>query len=134
MPKIVSREDWTAARIAHLAEEKTFTHARAALSAKRRELPWVEVGEDYVFEGANGKTKMSELFADNSQLIIYHFMYGDDWQEGCPTCSFWADNFNNIAPHLAARDAALNSLGDAFDTWTLVPSRTLDEGIRIRVG
>lgn len=113
MPEIVSRKDWTAARIAHLAEEKTFTHARAALAAKRRELPWVEIDEDYVFEGANGSTKMSDLFDGKSQLIIYHFMYGDDWPEGCPSCSFWADNFDGIAPHLQARDASFAVISHA---------------------
>ena len=106
MPEIVSRKDWVVARVAHLAEEKAFTHARAALAAKRRELPWVEVSEDYRFTGLSGDVTMAELFAEKSQLIIYHFMYGDDWEEGCPSCSFWADNFNNIAPHLAARDAS----------------------------
>jgi len=106
MPKIVSREEWIAVRIAHLAEEKAFTRARDALSAKRRELPWVAVDDDYLFTGANGKVSLSELFASKSQLIIYHFMFGDGWGEGCPSCSFWADNFNSIAPHLAARDAA----------------------------
>ncbi len=106
MPNIVSREEWNAARVAHLAEEKAFTRARDALSAKRREMPWVAVSENYSFTGADGETKLSDLFAGKSQLIIYHFMFGADWEEGCPSCSFWADNFNSIAPHLAARDAA----------------------------
>lgn len=113
MPEIVSREDWIAARVAHLAEEKTFTRARAALAAKRRELPWVEIEEDYVFVGANGDIKMSDLFADKSQLVVYHFMYGDDWAEGCPSCSFWADSFNGIAPHLEARDASFAVISHA---------------------
>ena len=106
MPKIVSRDEWNTARVAHLAEEKALTRARDALSAKRRELPWVAVNKDYLFAGADGKVSLSELFGGKSQLIIYHFMYGDDWGEGCPSCSFWADNFNTITPHLAARDAA----------------------------
>ena len=113
MPEIVSHEDWIAARVAHLAEEKEFNQKRDALAAKRRELPWVEVEEDYVFEGANGGIKMSDLFAGKSQLIIYHFMYGDDWEEGCPSCSFWADNFSGIAPHLAARDASFAVISHA---------------------
>lgn len=105
-PHIVSPSEWLTARKAHLLEEKAFTRARDALSAKRRELPWTRVDCNYVFSGPDGETSLFELFGDKSQLIIYHFMYGPDWQDGCPSCSFWADSFNGIAPHLAARDAA----------------------------
>ena len=106
MPPVVSREDWLKARIELLSEEKEFTRARDALSAKRQELPWVEVHEDYTFEGRDGAIKLSAHKKKKNQLIIYHFMFGEDWSEGCSSCSFWADNFNNITPHLAARDAA----------------------------
>jgi len=106
MHKIVSREKWLEYRKRHLAEEKEFTRLRDELSSKRRQMPWVIVEEDYEFIGGTGKVQLSELFGAHSQLIIYHFMFGDGWGEGCPSCSFWADNFNGIAVHLAARDAA----------------------------
>jgi predicted dithiol-disulfide oxidoreductase (DUF899 family) len=102
--KIVSRDEWLAARKAHLAEEKAFTRARDALSRKRRELPWVKVDKPYVFEGPNGKQTLSELFGNNSQLIVYHFMLGPDWEAGCPSCSLLADHFDGAVIHLAQRD------------------------------
>ncbi len=124
MPTIVSRDEWLAARKAHLADEKAFNRKRDALSAKRRELPWVEVSENYTFNGANGDVSLSELFDGKSQLIVYHFMYGPDWQEGCPSCSFWADNFNTIGPHLAARDAAFAVISRApYDTLAAYKNR-----------
>ena len=94
---IVSREDWIAARKALLAREKEFTRARDALSETRRQLPWVKVDKDYVFEGPGGKQSLADLFDGRSQLIVYHFMFGDDWDEGCSSCSFWADNLDGIA-------------------------------------
>lgn len=105
--KVVSREEWIAARKEHLAEEKEFTRLRDQLSQNRRELPWVKVEKDYLFDGRNGKQTLSDLFDGRSQLIIYHFMYGPDWEEGCPSCSFWADNFNGIDIHLKHRDISL---------------------------
>ncbi len=104
--EIVTRDKWLKARKALLVEEKEFNRQRDALSARRRELPWVEVVENYVFSGEDGDVSLGGLFGDHSQLIVYHFMYGPDWDEGCPSCSFWADNFDRITPHLAARDAA----------------------------
>ena len=101
---IVSREAWLEARREHLAKEKEFTRLRDQLSQARRELPWVKVDKEYLFEGPNGKESLADLFEGRSQLIIYHFMYGPDWEEGCPSCSFWADNFNNIGIHLEHRD------------------------------
>ena len=113
MPTIVSREKWLEQRLQLLADEKTFTHAREALSAKRRQLPWVLLEQDYLFEGDNGPVRLSELFGGHSQLIIYHFMYGEDWKAGCPSCSFWADNFNTIGAHLGARDAGFAAVSIA---------------------
>lgn len=105
--KIVSREEWVAARTAYLAKEKEFTRQRDALSQERRELPWVQVDKDYAFDGPNGKESLAELFDGRSQLIVYHFMYGPDWKEGCPSCSFWADNYNGAIVHLNHRDITM---------------------------
>jgi len=104
---IVSREDWLAERTALLAREKEFTAARDALSAARRELPWVAVEKNYQFAGESGPQTLSDLFQGHKQLLVYHFMYGADWSEGCKSCSYWIDSFDGIAPHLAARDTAL---------------------------
>jgi predicted dithiol-disulfide oxidoreductase (DUF899 family) len=102
--KIVSREEWAAARMQHLKQEKELTRLRDELSAQRRELPWVRVDKDHVFEGSDGKISLPELFGDKSQLIVQHFMFGPDWDAGCKSCSFWADNFNGIVVHLQQRD------------------------------
>ena len=110
---VVSRDEWTRARMALLAREKEFTHLRDQLSAERRSLPWVRVDKQYVFEGPDGKETLAELFHGRSQLIVYHFMLGPDWQEGCKSCSFWADNFNGIDAHLAARDVTLLAISSA---------------------
>ncbi len=104
MAEIVSRETWLERRKQHLGDEKEFNRLRDELSAKRRQLPWVAINEDYAFEGDRGLIHLSELFGSNSQLIVYHFMYGENWGEGCPSCSFWADNFDGIGAHLGARD------------------------------
>ena len=100
-------------RKAYLAKEKEFTRLRDQLSQARRELPWVKVDKDYQFDGPNGKETLLELFEGRSQLLIYHFMYGPDWEEGCPSCSFWADNFNNIVIHLNHRDITLIAVSSA---------------------
>jgi predicted dithiol-disulfide oxidoreductase (DUF899 family) len=104
--RIVSHDEWIAARKAHLADEKAFTRARDALSKKRRELPWEKIEKNYVFEGPNGKETLPDLFGGKSQLIVYHFMLGPDWEEGCPSCSLLADHFDGAVVHLAARDVA----------------------------
>ncbi len=111
--KVVLREEWLVARKEHLAKEKEFTKLRDQLSQDRRDLPWVKVEKEYLFEGSNGKESLSDLFNGKSQLIIYHFMYGPDWEEGCPSCSFWADNFNGINIHLNHRDINLVSVSRA---------------------
>ena len=104
---VVSRDEWLAARKAHLAHEKKFTKARDELSRQRRELPWVRVEKPYVFEGPNGKETLADLFGARSQLIVYHFMLGPGWQQGCKSCSFLADHFDGAATHLAQRDVTL---------------------------
>ena len=111
--KIVSREEWIAARKAHLAHEKEFTQARERLSEERRALPWVKVDKDYVFDGPDGKVTLADLFEGRSQLVVQHFMFAPDWNEGCKSCSFWADGFERMIPHLAARDTTLVAVSRA---------------------
>ena len=112
-PSVVSREQWLEARKQLLAEEKAFTKQRDALSRKRRELPWVKVDKDYSFTTAHGKKSLGELFAGRSQLVVYHFMYGPEWEQGCPSCSFWADNYDGTGVHLGARDITLLAVSRA---------------------
>jgi predicted dithiol-disulfide oxidoreductase (DUF899 family) len=107
MNKIVSEAEWTKARKALLKKEKEFTTLRDQLSQQRRDLPWVLVNKEYAFEGQNGKQTLSELFDGRSQLIVYHFMFDPSWKAGCPSCSFWADNFNKIIVHLNQRDVTM---------------------------
>lgn len=102
--KIVPPAEWLAARKELLKKEKEFTRLRDELSRQRRELPWEKVEKKYVFDGPNGKETLADLFGGKSQLIIYHFMFGPDWKEGCPSCSLLADHFDGSLPHLAARD------------------------------
>jgi predicted dithiol-disulfide oxidoreductase (DUF899 family) len=104
---VVSREEWTEARKAHLAKEKEHTRQRDELARQRRELPWVRVAQDYVFDTPQGKATLADLFRGKSQLIVYHFMFGPDWAEGCPSCSFVSDHLDGAVPHLAARDTSL---------------------------
>jgi predicted dithiol-disulfide oxidoreductase (DUF899 family) len=104
--RIVSHEEWLKAQQAHLAREKAFTHQRDELARARRDLPWEQIDKDYVFDAPGGKVTLSDLFGGKGQLIVQHFMFGPDWNEGCPSCSFWTDNFNGITSHLAARDTA----------------------------
>jgi len=111
--KVVSREKWFVSRKEFLAKEKEFTRLRDQLSQQRRELPWVKVNKEYLFDGPDGKETLKDLFKDRSQLIIYHFMYGPGWQQGCPSCSFWADNFNGIVIHLKHRDISLLAVSRA---------------------
>ena len=105
--KVVSPEEWLAARKALLAEEKRFTRRLDRLKRRRRALPWMKVEKDYVFDGPDGKESLADLFAGKSQLIVYHFMFAPDDTEGCPHCSFWADHFEGARLHLPHRDTAL---------------------------
>jgi predicted dithiol-disulfide oxidoreductase (DUF899 family) len=111
--KLVSPKEWLGARKKLLVQEKEFTRLRDQLSRQRRELPWVKVEREYVFEGPNGKEALGDLFAGRNQLVIYHFMYAPDWEEGCPSCSFWADNFNGIIVHLNHRDVTFAAISRA---------------------
>lgn len=110
---IVDPAEWERARVALLAREKEFTDARDALSQARRELPWERVAKNYVFDGADGPETFAELFAGRSQLIVYHFMFAPEWEAGCKSCSFWADNFERNVLHLAHRDATLLAISRA---------------------
>jgi predicted dithiol-disulfide oxidoreductase (DUF899 family) len=110
---VVSHERWLAARTAFLAKEKEFTRLRDELSRQRRELPWEKVEKPYVFDGPHGKETLAELFEGRSQLVVYHFMFSPEWDEGCPHCSFWADNFNGIGVHLNQRDVTLVAVSRA---------------------
>ena len=117
--QVVSGDEWLQARKELLAKEKQFTRLRDQLSQARRALPWEKVDKEYVFESPTGKQTLADLFDGRSQLIVYHFMYGPDWNEGCPSCSFWADNFNGIDIHLRHRDITLVAVSRA-------PLKTLD--------
>jgi predicted dithiol-disulfide oxidoreductase (DUF899 family) len=105
-PRAVSRAEWLAARKELLAKEKELTRQRDALSAERRKLPMVRIEKDYVFEGPNGRRTLGDLFEGRRQLIVYHFMFDPEWDEGCKSCSFVADNFAGALRHLAAYDTA----------------------------
>jgi len=102
--KVVSSNEWLEARKQLLREEKEFTRLRDRLSRQRRELPWVKVEKNYIFDGPDGKRTLAELFTGKSQLVIYHFMFGPAWERPCRACSFWADSFNGIGVHLKQRD------------------------------
>jgi len=102
--KVATHEQWISARKELLAKEKEFTRLHDELSRKRRELPWEKVEKQYVFEGPQGRETLADLFAGRSQLVVYHFMMGPGWKEGCPSCSFLADSFDGATIHLAARD------------------------------
>ncbi len=105
--KIVSGNEWLAARKQLLVKEKEFTRLRDQLSTERRKLPWVKVEKNYVFDGTHGKETLADLFEGRSQLIIYHFMFGPGWEEGCPSCSLLADHFDGSVTHLVQRDVTL---------------------------
>src|SRR6266850_5506633 len=98
--KVVSPAEWLAARKQLLKKEKELTRLRDELSRERRELPWIKVEKEYVFDGPGGQQTLSDLFESRSQLVVYHFMFGPNWEQGCKSCSFWADNFNGIVVHL----------------------------------
>ena len=110
---VVSREAWLEARRALLAREKEFTRLRDELSDARRNLPWVRVTKTYVFDAPDGQETLADLFDGRSQLVVYHFMFAPEWDEGCPSCSFWADNFERNVVHLAARDVTLVAISRA---------------------
>jgi len=110
---VVSREQWLSARTVFLAKEKEFTRLRDELNRQRRELPWVKVEKKYAFDGPGGKETLADLFASRSQLVVYHFMFSPDWDEGCKHCSFWADHYDAPAVHLRRRDVSFVAISRA---------------------
>jgi predicted dithiol-disulfide oxidoreductase (DUF899 family) len=112
-PKVVSRFEWLAARKELLAKEKALTRQSDALAAERRNLPWLKVEKEYVFDTPSGKKRLADLFEGRSQLIVYHFMFGPDWEEGCPSCSILGDHMDGSVTHLANRDVTLMAISRA---------------------
>lgn len=110
---VVSHEEWLKARLDLLAAEKEFTRQRDALTRRRMAMPWERVEKSYQFESAEGVMGLADLFGGRSQLIVYHFMLGPDWEQGCKSCSFWADNFNGIPIHLNHRDVTFTAISRA---------------------
>lgn len=110
---VVSREEWLRARIALLEEEKEFTRRRDALAAKVRDLPWVRIDKEYVFDTLSGRASLAELFGLHRQLIVYQFMFDPTWSQGCPSCSFIADHYNGLVVHLAHRDISFVTVAKA---------------------
>ena len=123
---IVSQEEWLAARKTLLAKEKDELRIRDEVNAARMALPWVKIEKDYLFETPGGTKTLADLFAGRSQLLVYHFMLGPDWTEGCPRCSFIADHIGQTLPHLNNHDV----------TWTAVSRAPLDkiEAYKTRMG
>lgn len=113
LTEVVSREKWLSQRLALLTEEKELKQKMDTLAEKRRRLPLVKIDMDYRFQSETGEKTLEQLFEDHQQLIVYHFMFGTDWEQGCPSCSFWADNFNGIDKHLSARNTKLIAVSNA---------------------
>jgi predicted dithiol-disulfide oxidoreductase (DUF899 family) len=111
--RIVSQADWLVARKRLLSREKEFTRLRDQLSAERRGLPWVRVEKEYVFDGPAGKETLADLFEGRSQLMVYHFMFGPGWEQGCPSCSFVSDHIDGANWHLPHRDVTLLAVSRA---------------------
>ena len=112
-PNIVSPQEWLVARKQLMVKEKELTRLRDQLSQQRRALPWTEVITEYCFNGINGNKNLGELFQGRSQLLVYHFMYDPDWEAGCKSCSYLADHFDGMLPHLNARDVSLAAISRA---------------------
>ncbi len=110
---VVPHDEWVKARRAFLAREKEFTRQREVLAADRRGLPWEAVTKGYVFDGPGGKRSLPDLFDGLGQLIVYYFMFPPEWDEGCPHCSFWADNFDGAPVHLRARGTSFAAISRA---------------------
>jgi predicted dithiol-disulfide oxidoreductase (DUF899 family) len=104
---IATREEWDAARAQLLQREKELTRMSDELARQRRELPWLPIEKQYAFQTADGTKTLAELFDGRSQLAVYHFMFGPDWEAGCPVCSSIADSFNGVVEHLKARDVTM---------------------------
>jgi predicted dithiol-disulfide oxidoreductase (DUF899 family) len=108
-----TREEWLEARLKLLEAEKELTRLNDDLARRRRELPWVRIDEPYVFDTEDGEATLADLFGGRSQLIVYHFMYGPDWDEGCPSCSSVADGFDETSVHLRHHDVAFTAVSRA---------------------
>ncbi len=108
MTNAAEKSEWITARRELLAAEKSLQSARDALASKRRALPAYRLDVDYDFLGEEGNQSLLSLFGEHSQLLVYHFMFHPDWDEGCKSCSFWADSFDGAIGHLAARDVAFS--------------------------
>jgi predicted dithiol-disulfide oxidoreductase (DUF899 family) len=123
---VVSREEWLEARRALLLQEKEATHLRDKVNAARMAMPWVKVDKDYMFDTTAGRKSLSDLFDGRSQLIVYHFMLGPDWEAGCPGCSFLSDHVDGALPHLNNHDV----------TWVAVSRAPVDkiEAYKSRMG
>ncbi|MBB3316859.1 putative dithiol-disulfide oxidoreductase (DUF899 family) [Rhizobium sp. BK181] len=113
MHKTGSREEWLAARLDLLGEEKELTRRSDMLAQRRQELPWVRIDKEYRFETANGSASLVDLFKGRSQLLIYHFMFGPDYTAGCPSCSSIADGYNGVVVHLENHDVAFTAVSRA---------------------
>jgi predicted dithiol-disulfide oxidoreductase (DUF899 family) len=111
--EVVSREEWAAAREELLAREKEHTRMGDELARQRRELPWVPVEKEYLFETGDGPRTLAELFDGRSQLLVYHFMFGPSYKAGCVTCSSMADTVDGALPHLHARDVTMMYVSQA---------------------
>jgi predicted dithiol-disulfide oxidoreductase (DUF899 family) len=110
---VVNHEEWVRQRRQFLLKEKELTQLRDEVARARRALPWERVDKDYRFEGPRGQATLPDLFEGRSQLIVYHFMFAPDWEIGCKSCSFWADHFDGIIPHLRQRDVTLAAVSRA---------------------
>ena len=110
---VVSRQEWLGKRIELLEKEKELTRFKDEFSRKLRELPWVRMEKDYVFQSPDGEKTLSDLFGGKSQLVIQHFMLGPGWEEGCKSCSYMADHTDGMLPHLAARDVTMLAVSRA---------------------
>ena len=112
--KVVSHDEWLIARQDLLAAEKELMRQQDALTLRRMALPWERVEKAYQFETPDGVRTLAELFEGRSQLMVYHFMFGPDWEQGCKSCSFWADNFDGIPVHLNHRDVTFTAVSRGY--------------------
>jgi predicted dithiol-disulfide oxidoreductase (DUF899 family) len=111
--QVVSREEWLAARLGLLKQEKELTRRSDALALRRQQLPWVRIDKAYRFETDEGSASLADLFSGRSQLLVYHFMFGPDYVAGCPSCSAIADGFDGFVVHLANHDVTLSAVSRA---------------------
>ena len=111
--RIGTREEWLTARADLLAREKKHTRLGDELARQRQQLPWLPIEKEYTFQTADGRKTLAELFDGRSQLVVYNFMFGPEWEAGCPVCSSIADSFNGVLPHLAARDVTMLCVSQA---------------------